>query len=67
MATPRQLSSQRSGARGALTIAQTPTGYWAVRRGSIQLATALTRSAAEAERELFARLARRSPRRAAGR
>jgi hypothetical protein len=50
-----------------LTIKQTPTGYWAVHRGPMQVAMSMTRRGAEAERELLQRLARRSVRRAAPR
>jgi hypothetical protein len=39
-----------------LTITQTATGYWVVQRGSVQLAGAVTRKAAESERELLERL-----------
>jgi hypothetical protein len=46
-----------------LTVRQTATGYWVVQRGSVQLAGAMTREAAEAERELLTRLARRTMRR----
>jgi hypothetical protein len=46
-----------------LTIEQTPTGYWIVQRGSVQLAGAPTRRAAEAERDLLDRLRSRSMRR----
>jgi hypothetical protein len=50
-----------------LTIRQTPTGYWTVQRGAVQVAFAMTRRGAEAEREMLVRLARRSPRRAGDR
>lgn len=43
-----------------LTIKQTPTGYWVVQRGAVQLTGAPTRRAAEAERDLLDRLRRRS-------
>ena len=46
-----------------LTVKQTPTGYWVVQRGAIQLAGAPTRRAAEAERDLLDRLRSRSLRR----
>ena len=46
-----------------LTIKQTATGYWVVEQGAVQLAGAMTRSAAEAERDLLNRLRDRSPRR----
>ena len=45
--------------RERLTIKQTATGYWVVQRGSVQLAGAVTRKAAEAERELAERLRNR--------
>jgi hypothetical protein len=53
-----------------LTIRQTNTGYWSVRRGAVDVSGAPTRRGAEAERELLKRLsaqvtqARRRPRRA---
>ena len=50
-----------------LTVKQTSTGYWTVQRGRIHLTGAMTRRAAEAERDLLVRLARRSVRRAAPR
>ena len=46
-----------------LTIKQTATGYWTVQRGSVQLAGAMTRTAAERERELLRRLSLSSERR----
>jgi hypothetical protein len=46
-----------------LKIKQTPTGYWVVERGAIQLAGAMTRRAAEAERDLLNCLQVRSVRR----
>ena len=39
-----------------LTLKKTDTGYWTVQRGSIQVASAMTRAAAEREREMLARL-----------
>ena len=48
-----------------LKIQQTPTGYWAVQRGAVEVASAMTRKGAEAERELLARLTDRHTRRAA--
>jgi hypothetical protein len=36
-----------------LKIKQTATGYWVVERGAVQLAGAMTRGAAEAERDLL--------------
>jgi hypothetical protein len=50
-----------------LTIKQTRTGYWTVKRGAVHLASAMTREAAEAERELLERLERQSDKRAAPR
>ncbi len=50
-----------------LTIKQTPTGYWTVKRGAIHLASSMTRKGAEAERELMQRLERQSEKRASGR
>jgi hypothetical protein len=50
-----------------LTIRQTATGYWVVQRGSVQLAGAVTRKAAEAERDQLERLRARCRRRARGR
>jgi len=47
-----------------LTIKKTPTGYWTVQRGSVQLAGAMTRSAAEREREVLRRIGQSSERRA---
>ena len=39
-----------------LKVRQTATGYWVVQRGSVQLAGAVTRHGAEAERALLERL-----------
>jgi len=39
-----------------LSIKQTHTGYWTVRRGSVDLSGSMTRKGAEAERELLRRL-----------
>ena len=47
-----------------LTIKQTHTGYWTVKRGTVDLAGAMTRKGAEAERELRTRLRSRAVRRA---
>jgi hypothetical protein len=47
-----------------LTIKQTPTGYWTVQRGSVQLAGAMTRTAAERERDMLRRLSLSTERRA---
>jgi hypothetical protein len=46
-----------------LTIRRTATAYWVVQRGSVQLAGAVTRAGAEAERDLLERLSNRSRRR----
>jgi hypothetical protein len=46
-----------------LIVVQTATGYWVVQRGDVQLAGAVTRRAAERERERMRRLASRSVRR----
>jgi hypothetical protein len=43
-----------------LTVKQTATGYWVVQSGSEQISGAVTRQAAEAERELMRRLRRRT-------
>jgi hypothetical protein len=50
-----------------LTIKQTATGYWTVKRGSVDLAGAMTRKGAEAERDLLSRLRASAVRRAAPR
>lgn len=47
-----------------LTIERTATGYWAVQRGGVQVAFAMTRRAAEHERETLRRLSEGSARRA---
>jgi hypothetical protein len=47
-----------------LTIGQTATGYWVVQRGSVDVAGAPTRKAAEAECELRERLRSRDRQRA---
>jgi hypothetical protein len=39
-----------------LTVQRTATGYWEVKSGSEQISGAVTRQAAEAERELMRRL-----------
>jgi hypothetical protein len=49
--------------REPLTIAQTPTGYWVVQRGTVPIAGALTLHAAEAELQLLERLQDRCGRR----
>ena len=46
-----------------LKIKQTATGYWVVQQGTVHLASAMTREAAEAERDLLKRLRTRSVRR----
>ena len=46
-----------------LTVKRTATGYWVVQRGSVQLAGSVTRTGAEAERELLERLRDRGRRR----
>jgi hypothetical protein len=46
-----------------LTVQQTATHYWVVQSGVVELAGAVTREAAESERELLKRLRRRSRRR----
>jgi hypothetical protein len=50
-----------------LTIKRTPTGYWIVQRGDVQLAGAMTRRGAESERELLRQLSGRTVRRASER
>lgn len=47
-----------------LTIKQTATGYWTVERDAVSLAGAMTRRAAEAERDMLNRLRGRRVRRA---
>jgi hypothetical protein len=54
-------------AAAALTIEQTPTGYWTVQREGRHLAGSMTRRGAEAERDLMLRLSRRSVRRTSAR
>lgn len=62
-------TADRSGWEGGtmqgqrLTVRQTATGYWVVRRGTMQLAGAPTRQGAEAERELLRGLRDRRVRR----
>lgn len=46
-----------------LTITQTPTGYWSVKRGPTHVVGAVTRKGAEAEREMLSRLGGRRDRR----
>jgi hypothetical protein len=43
-----------------LTVERTATGYWVVQSGSEQISGAVTRQAAESERELMRRLRRRT-------
>jgi hypothetical protein len=43
-----------------LTVKQRATNYWVVERGTNEIAGALTRQAAESERELVRRLRRRT-------
>jgi hypothetical protein len=50
-----------------LTIEQTATGYWTVRRGGVQLAGAMTREAAERERDMLLRLSERTQKRSRAR
>jgi hypothetical protein len=50
-----------------LTIEQTATGYWTVRRGTIELAGAMTREGAERERDLLRRLSESSHKRTSSR
>jgi len=51
----------------SLTIERTATGYWTVQRGGVQVAFAMTRRAAERERETLRRLGEGSARRAGSR
>jgi hypothetical protein len=51
----------------SLLVKRSATGYWTVQRGSVQLAFAMTREAAEHERETLQRLSRCSSRRAGSR
>jgi hypothetical protein len=46
-----------------LTIKQTTTGYWVVQQGGTHVASAMTRKAAEAERDLLNGLRARKLRR----
>lgn len=48
-----------------LTIKQTATGYWVVQQGGTHVASAMTRKAAEAERDLLNELRARKLRRGA--
>jgi hypothetical protein len=58
-------SGTDAGSSGAtqLEIRQTATGYWTVQCEGRDVAGAMTRSAAEAERDLMLRLRRRTVRR----
>jgi hypothetical protein len=49
--------------RERLSVRRTATGYWVVARGSVTLTGAVTRAAAEAERDLLERLRERNRRR----
>jgi hypothetical protein len=49
--------------RERLSVRRTATGYWVVVRGSVPLTGAVTRAAAEAERDLLERLRERNRRR----
>lgn len=60
-------TSHRPHGADALTIEQTLTGCWTVRRGEVEVAFAMTRAAAEHERETLTRLSRCSERRAGSR
>jgi hypothetical protein len=60
---PQDGPSPRDGDGGELVITQGATGYWFVQRGDIALQGAMTRHAAERERERMVRLAGRSVRR----
>jgi len=57
------MSGRPRAAARRLTIKQTQTGYWVVERGGISIAGAMTRTGAEAERELLRRLGDRRLRR----
>jgi hypothetical protein len=46
--------------RSELTVKQSSSNYWVVRSDGEQIAGAVTRQAAEAERELVSRLRRRA-------
>jgi hypothetical protein len=56
--------SARGEPADSLMVKRSATGYWTVQRGSVQLAFAMTREAAEHERETLQRLSRCSSRRA---
>jgi hypothetical protein len=65
MSRDRKIPSSTGGERAnALMVKRSATGYWTVQRGSVQLAFAMTREAAEHERETLQRLRRCSSRRA---
>jgi hypothetical protein len=45
---------------GELSVGQTPTGYWVIKSGDIELSGAITRAAAEAECEVLRRIRERA-------
>ena len=49
----RPVGGERTAAISGLTVKQTATGYWGVESGVVHLAGALTREAAEAERDML--------------
>jgi hypothetical protein len=60
---PRSIANERNVQpmdEEQLSVKQTATGYWIVKRGAVELAGAVTRQGAEAERELMRRLGDRS-------
>ena len=61
--TEQRTDTAQAPAEQQLTIAQTATGYWSVQRGGRHVAGAMTKGAAEAERDLMVRLRRRTVRR----
>ena len=58
--SPRRASVTAMPEERELTIKQTSTGYWVVRSGDAEIAGALTRKAAESERDLMRRLRTRT-------
>jgi hypothetical protein len=65
MSRDRKIPSSAGGEpTNSLMVKRSATGYWTVQRGSVQLAFAMTREAAEHERETLQRLSRCSSRRA---
>jgi hypothetical protein len=64
---PRNADPSARHAAQSLTVAQSARGYWSVQRGGTELAFAMTRQAAEREREMLDRLGRCRTRRAGGR